>query len=105
MLELLQTELNESLTEIDLENFKKTKLEDARQLLERKEYDEAKDAFDKLASKLEDDTGLKEEIARKFFNAGRYKESIEYIEKASSQNADSAHLFNQFGIKLRKRGD
>lgn len=105
VLELLQTELNESLTEIDLENFKKTKLEDARQLLERKEYDEAKDAFDKLASKLEDDTGLKEEIARKFFNAGRYKESIEYIEKASNQNADSAHLFNQFGMELRKRGD
>ncbi len=105
ILDLLQGQLNESLAGIDLEDFKKQKLEAAQRLLDQGQYDEAKTAFDKLAGTLEEDAGLKEEIARKFFNAGRYKETIEYVEKASNQNEESAHLFNKFGMELRKRGE
>lgn len=104
VLQMLQDELNDSLGDINIEDFKKLKLKDAQELLNEQKFDEAKALLDKLAADIDDDVKLKEEIAQKFFDAGRYKETIEYIEKASNQNPDSAHLFNKFGMELRKQG-
>jgi len=107
LLRELQNALNEEV-EGDLQAIAEKKaagVDKGQDLLDKQEWDAAKETFDQLVKDFGGDTDLKADIADRYLNAGRYKEAFHMLDEALKDDPNAIHLYNRIGMVLRKMQD
>jgi tetratricopeptide (TPR) repeat protein len=107
MRKVLQEDVNEN-AQKDLEALaakKREGLDRGQQHLDQKEFDEARQVFDKLTGDFPGDAELKADIADRFYKAGLNQDALGHLNQAISESPESLYLYNRIGIVLRKMQD
>jgi tetratricopeptide (TPR) repeat protein len=107
MRKVLQEDVNES-AQKDLEAMETRKREDlerGQSHLDQKQFDEARQTFDKLAGEFPGDAALKADIADRYHKAGLNQDAVGHLSAAINESPDSLYLYNRIGIVLRKMQD
>ncbi len=107
MRKVLQEDVNEN-AQRDLnalEAKKREGLERGQLHLDGKEYDEARQVFDKLSGEFPGDAELKADIADRYHKAGLNQDALGHLTQAINESPESLFLYNRIGIVLRKMQD
>lgn len=107
MRKVLQEDVNEN-AQRDLEALEAKKregLERGQKHLDGKEFDEARQVFDKLSGEFPGDAELKADIADRYQKAGLNQDALGHLTQAIDESPESLFLYNRIGIVLRKMHD
>jgi tetratricopeptide (TPR) repeat protein len=107
MRKVLQEDVNEG-AQKDLEALaarKQEALGRGQNHLDQKEFDQARQVFDKLIEDFAGDTELKAEVADRYYKAGQNQDALGHLTVAISEDPNSLALYNRIGIVLRKMQD
>jgi len=107
MRKVLQEDVNEN-AQKDLDALaarKRDGLERGQQHLEKQEFDEARQAFDKLTGEFPGDSDLRADIADRYYKSGLNQDAVGHLSQAINDSPESIHLYNRIGIVLRKMQD
>lgn len=80
-------------------------LEKGQSLLDKEEFDLAKEVFNSLIKEFKNDSSLKADIADRFIKAERYQDAFEILEEALKHDPEAIFLYNRIGIAARKLED
>lgn len=107
MRKVLQEDVNEGAQRdlAALESRRVEGLERGQKHLDAREFEQAKQAFDKLTTEFAGDADLKADIADRYQKAGLNDEAVIYLNDAINDSPESLHLYNRIGIVLRKMHD
>lgn len=107
MRKVLQEDVNEN-AQRDLEALEARKRESltrGQQHLDAKEFDEARQVFDRLIGEFSGDSELKADIADRYYKAGMNQDAVGHLSQAINESPESIHLYNRIGMVLRKMQD
>ncbi|SNS06411.1 Tetratricopeptide repeat-containing protein [Humidesulfovibrio mexicanus] len=107
MRKVLQEDVNET-AQKDLEALESKKregLERGQKHLDEQQFDEARQAFDRLTGEFPGDAELKADIADRYYKAGLNQDAVGHLSQAINESPESIHLYNRIGIVLRKMQD
>jgi len=107
MRKVLQEDVNENAQkDMDALNARKhEELERGQKHLDQKEYDEARQVFDKLTGEFAGDAELKADVADRYYKAGLNQDALGHLSQAINDSPESLFLYNRIGIVLRKMQD
>ena len=107
LLKDLQEQINKE-AQKKLEAIEAKKQEDLKHgedMLQKKQYGEARGHFDKMVSEHNTDTDLKATIADKFLHHEQYQDAYDFLEEALDTDPEAIHLYNKIAVVLRKMQD
>lgn len=103
--ELQDSAVSEAKKQLEaLEKRKADELEQGRGMVQRQEYDNARDHFKNMVQEFAEDAELKADIGEIYLKAQLYEDAYGYLSQALEASPDSLHLYNRIGIALRKMG-
>lgn len=107
MRKVLQEDVNENAQKDlnALEAKKNEELARGQRHLDGKEFDEARQVFDKLTGEFPGDAELKADIADRYYKAGLNQDAVGHLSQAINESPESIHLYNRIGMVLRKMQD
>ncbi|MDR3641900.1 MAG: hypothetical protein P4L39_11310 [Humidesulfovibrio sp.] len=73
--------------------------------LDQKEFEQARQVFDKLTTEFAGDAELRADIADRYHKAGLNQDALSHLTQAINDSPESLYLYNRIGIVLRKMQD
>lgn len=88
----------------ELENLKKEALEKGQSLLDKQDFDKAREVLGNICLKFPLEAELRSTVADMYIKAGLYEDAFKYLDEALELTPEDIQLYNRIAIVLRKLG-